>query len=159
MHMQHNKDRNKAITILSTWKTGQPCCKLSTSLLRIILWTRHDSMCFIIAGAHPSTLHIIGNHDKDPSILLPDHLPEVVHCFRQAALCGNVPPFWPKHLIHHWCGLHWCSQSQWHWGQSRWGQHVFGQLWVCLCVRIQNAYLCNPLLNSLHIAGVKIVPQ
>ena len=98
MHMQHNKDRNKTIIILSTWKTVQPCCKLSTSLLHIILWTIHDRMCFIIAGAHPSTLHFIGDHDNDSSILLPNHSPEVINCFRQAALCGYVPPLWPGHL-------------------------------------------------------------
>ena len=50
------------------------------------------------AGAYPSPLYLSRCQHDDSSILLPDHSPEVIHCFRQAALCGNVSPLRPGHL-------------------------------------------------------------
>lgn len=50
------------------------------------------------AGAYPSPLHLIGYHHDDSTILLPDHSPEVKHCFRSAPLCANVSPLRPGHL-------------------------------------------------------------
>ena len=50
------------------------------------------------AGAYPSPLYLSRYHHDDSSILLPDHCPEAIHCFRQAALCGNVSPLRPGHL-------------------------------------------------------------
>lgn len=43
------------------------------------------------AQAHPSSLNLVGCHDNDPGVLLPDHLPEIHHGCWQAALRGNVP--------------------------------------------------------------------
>ena len=50
------------------------------------------------AGAYSSPLHLISCHDDDSGILLPNHLPEVEYCIRQAALCGNVSPLWLRHF-------------------------------------------------------------
>ena len=128
-----------------------------------ILWIRHVSMCFIKAGAHASTLHFIGNHDNDPSILLPDHLPEVVHCFRQTTLCGNIPLLWARDFTTDVA----CNDVV--------RAHDSG-VWVfedntCV-VNCEEMFVCensefssynvycgnvhNPLPNSLHICGVNI---
>ena len=73
-----------------------------SSLLWIMILTSLLSSRFYslstYARVHLSPLNLIGCQDDDPGILLPDHFPEVIYCCWQTALCGDVPPLWPRYF-------------------------------------------------------------
>ena len=45
---------------------------------------------WVLVDAYPAPLHFTSCHDDYSTVLLPDHMPEVIHCVRQAPLGGNI---------------------------------------------------------------------